>query len=228
MTDNPSCVAGTQAPQSAMAITGFVVGVIALLTSFIPIVNNISFFMALLALAFAIVGLVSTHRKTRRGKGLAVAGVIIAVLSGAIVLGSQSFYSAALDSVTSPSTTETQSSNQDAASTTAATSTTPDVPTEYKSALKKAQSYSDSMHMSKAGIYKQLTSEYGEAFSAEAAQYAMDNVKADWNANALAKAESYQSQMSMSPSAIHDQLISEYGEQFTEEEAQYAIANLSS
>ena len=103
----------------------------------------------------------------------------------------------------------------------------PDVPKEYESALKKAETYSDMMHMSKAGIYDQLTSEYGEQFSEEAAQYAMDNLDADYKANALAKAESYQDTMNMSPDAIYDQLISEYGEQFTPEEAQYAIDNLS-
>lgn len=103
----------------------------------------------------------------------------------------------------------------------------PDVPTEYKSALKKAQSYSELMHMSKQGIYDQLTSEYGEQFSVEAAQYAVDNLQADYNANALAKAKSYQDDMSMSPEAIRDQLTSEYGEKFTQEEADYAIANLS-
>ena len=32
--------------------------------------------------------------------------------------------------------------------------------------------------MSKAGIYDQLTSEYGEKFTAEAAQYAIDNLQA--------------------------------------------------
>ena len=100
------------------------------------------------------------------------------------------------------------------------------IPTEYKSALKKAKSYSDTMNMSKAGIYDQLTSEYGEKFTAEAAQYAVDNVEADWKENALKKAKSYQETMSMSPSAIYDQLVSEYGEQFTAEEAQYAIDNL--
>ena len=101
-----------------------------------------------------------------------------------------------------------------------------DVPTEYKSALIKAKSYSDSMHMSKLSIYDQLTSEYGEKFSAEAAQYAVDNLNADWNANALAKAEDYQNTMNMSPASIHDQLTSSYGEKFTEEQADYAIANL--
>lgn len=100
------------------------------------------------------------------------------------------------------------------------------VPTEYKSALKKAQTYSDMMHMSKAGLYDQLTSEYGEKFSKEAAQYAIDNVNANWKENALKKAETYQDMMSMSPSAIYDQLTSQYGEKFTKEEAQYAIDNL--
>jgi hypothetical protein len=66
----------------------------------------------------------------------------------------------------------------------------------------------------------------GGQFSAEAAQYAIDNVKADWKANALKKAQTYQDDMAMSPNAIRDQLVSEYGEQFTAEEADYAIANL--
>ena len=120
-------------------------------------------------------------------------------------------------------TTQNQDSQEAVVST---EETKEDVPTEYKSALRKAKTYSDMMHMSKAGIYDQLTSEYGEQFTAEAAQYAIDNLDADWKANALEKAKSYQEQMAMSPSAIYDQLTSEYGEQFTAEEAQYAIDNL--
>lgn len=103
----------------------------------------------------------------------------------------------------------------------------PEVSAEFKSALTKAGSYSKMMHMSKAGLYGQLTSEYGEKFSAEAAQYAVDNVNADWNANALEKAKSYQDQMAMSPDAIRDQLTSEYGEQFTAEEADFALLHLN-
>lgn len=103
----------------------------------------------------------------------------------------------------------------------------PAVPAEYASALTKAETYSDFMHMSKAGIYDQLTSEYGEKFSPEAAQYAVDTMVADWNANALEKAKTYQETMAMSPSAIRDQLVSEYGEKFTPEEADYAIAHLN-
>lgn len=97
---------------------------------------------------------------------------------------------------------------------------------EQKNALKKAESYSSMMHMSKAKIYEQLTSEYGEGFTVEAAQYAIDNIVADWNANALAKAKSYQTTMNMSKQKIYQQLTSEYGEAFTTAEAQYAIDNL--
>lgn len=103
----------------------------------------------------------------------------------------------------------------------------PAVPTEYLSALDKAQSYSDNMNMSKLGIYDQLISEYGEQFSKAAAQYGIDNVDADWNYNALQKAKSYQDNMSMSPAAIRDQLTSSYGEKFTQSEADYAVSNLN-
>ena len=101
-----------------------------------------------------------------------------------------------------------------------------DTPKEYQNALKKAKVYSDTMYMSKSGIYNQLTSEYGEGFSEDAADYAIENLDADYKANALAKAKTYQETMAMSKSAIYDQLVSEYGEGFTEEEAQYAIDNL--
>jgi len=100
-------------------------------------------------------------------------------------------------------------------------------PAEYKSALSQASSYANTMHMSKQGVYDQLVSEYGGQFSAEAAQYAIDNVISDWNANALAKAKTYQDTMHLSPAAIHDQLTSQYGEKFTQAEADYAIQHLN-
>lgn len=103
----------------------------------------------------------------------------------------------------------------------------PSVPAEYTSALYKADTYANGMNMSKQGVYEQLTSEYGEQFSAKAAKYAIDNVKADWNANALAKAKTYQNDMHMSPAAIHDQLTSDYGEKFTVAQADFAIEHLT-
>ncbi|MFQ8439874.1 Ltp family lipoprotein [Enterococcus faecalis] len=124
---------------------------------------------------------------------------------------SDTYYESSSDNITSSSST-LPSSN---------------VSFEDTNALAKAHQYSSVMHMSKAAIYDQLTSEYGEKFSAEAAQYAIDNMIADFNANALAKAKEYKESMAMSPEEIREQLTSEYGEKFTPEEADYAIQHLN-
>lgn len=221
--------------KSGMVIAGFVSGIIALLTSFLPIINNLSFVLAILGLIFGIVGMVGISKGKKSGKGLAIVSIVICVVSGAVVLGTQSMYSAALDSAApSSATTSTSASSAASAESKAASDSASgassaadsSVSAEYRNALAEAQQYSDMMHMSKQGIYDQLISEYGEKFPADAAQYAIDNVEADWNSNALEKAKLYQDQGSMSKSAIHDQLTSQYGEQFTESEADYAIANL--
>lgn len=109
---------------SGLAIAGLVVAGIALLTSFIPIVNNASFVFGLIGAVFAIVGIVQTGKGKRRGRGLAVAGLVIAVLSVVIVLVTQSMYSAAIDSVTNGAqpTDASSSSAAPAASTDAASS----------------------------------------------------------------------------------------------------------
>ena len=101
------------------------------------------------------------------------------------------------------------------------------IPREYVSALIKGQEYADSMYMSKKAVYNQLTSDYGEKFSSDAANYAIANIKANWNKNALHKAKEYQEEQNMSPDAIYDQLTSDYGEQFTPDEANYAIQHLN-
>ncbi|QDR72141.1 hypothetical protein FOD75_03070 [Limosilactobacillus reuteri] len=100
------------------------------------------------------------------------------------------------------------------------------VPTSYTSALHKAETYSDTMHMSKQGIYDQLTADAGDKFKPEAAQYAVDHVKADWNKNALEAAKSYQKDQDMSPDAIRDQLTANAGDKFTQEQADYAVNHL--
>lgn len=102
-------------------------------------------------------------------------------------------------------------------------SSTSSVPEESVAALKTADSYvNSSVNLSKAGLYDQLVSE--EQFPAEAAQYAIDNVKADWNQIALASAKDYRESIGMSNASIHDQLIDE--EKFTSQEADYAIQHI--
>jgi len=161
-----------------------------------------------------------------REKNLKVALIItgVALVFGLITSATNKSPGTSVNNTPSPKTSSFQESKTEEKK---EQPTQPAVPAEYKSALAKATSYANYQSMSKQGVYDQLVSEYGEKFTAPAAQYAIDNVKADWNANALAKAKRYQEMQNMSPAAIHDQLTSTYGEKFTQTEADYAIAHLN-
>ena len=87
----------TKAPKSIAAIVGLILGIIALVLSAMPIINNFAFILGVVGLIFGIVGVVGTRDKKKSGKGMAVASVIIAALACVIVLASQAVYSASLD-----------------------------------------------------------------------------------------------------------------------------------
>lgn len=87
----------TKTPKSIAAIVGLILGIIALVLSAMPIINNFAFILGVVGLIFGIVGVVGTRDKKKSGKGMAVASVIIAALACVIVLASQAVYSAALD-----------------------------------------------------------------------------------------------------------------------------------
>lgn len=87
----------TKAPKSIAAIVGLILGIIALVLSAMPIINNFAFILGVVGLIFGIVGVVGTRDKKKSGKGMAVASVIIAALACVIVLASQAVYSTALD-----------------------------------------------------------------------------------------------------------------------------------
>lgn len=89
-------MADNNQPTSAAAIVGLVLGILAIVTSWIPIVNNLSGILAMVGLVFSIVGVVGTARGKKGGKGLAVAALVLNALSLVIVLGLQSAWSAAL------------------------------------------------------------------------------------------------------------------------------------
>lgn len=97
---------------------------------------------------------------------------------------------------------------------------------EAKAALGSAKTYADTMHMSKDAIYDQLTSSAGDKYPEDAAQYAVDNLEADYNENALKSAENYLDMMDMSDDEIYSQLTSDAGDKFTPDEAKYAVDHL--
>ena len=62
---------------SGLAVAGFVVSIVALATLFVPALNIVA---ALTALGLSLPGLISTIRG-RRGKGLAIAGLVISIVA---------------------------------------------------------------------------------------------------------------------------------------------------
>lgn len=94
-----------------------------------------------------------------------------------------------------------------------------------ENALRSAQDYVDFQSFSKKGLLQQLTSEI-EGYSKADAQFAVNNVKANWNEEAVEAAQSYLDTSSFSRQGLIDQLHSDAGEGFTLAEAQQAVAKV--
>lgn len=82
---------------SVLAIVGLVLAIIGVLLSAVPIINNFAFLLAILGLIFGIVGIVQTKKGKRKGRGLAIAAVILSIICFAVVLVSQQIYGSVLD-----------------------------------------------------------------------------------------------------------------------------------
>lgn len=99
----PAIPQSLQQPQGAsgLAITGLVLGVLAVVLSFIPIVNNAAFVFAIIGLILAIAGRSQVKKGTKSGGGIAVAGIVLCIVALVVTLAVQAACSAALDSITS-------------------------------------------------------------------------------------------------------------------------------
>lgn len=80
--------------KSGFGTAGLVLGIIGVCTSFIPIVNNVSFVLGLIGGILAIVSLIK-----KASKGQAIAGVILCVLAMVITINSQKALSDSLNEV---------------------------------------------------------------------------------------------------------------------------------
>ena len=104
----------TNKPRSGFAIAALVLGIVAAATSFMPIINNASFFIALIGLILAIVAIAGIRKGKNSGKGLAVAGLVLSSVAGLLVLGTQAFYSAVLNEAVDQSTQQLNKMTGDA------------------------------------------------------------------------------------------------------------------
>ena len=82
--------------RKVLGILAIIFGAMALIGSWMPIINNFSFILAILALIFGLIGF-AVNRK--RPKTLAIIGTVLSVVSIAIVLATQAMYATSLDKV---------------------------------------------------------------------------------------------------------------------------------
>lgn len=78
--------------KSGLATAGMVLGIIAICTSFLPIINNASFIMGAIAATF---GLVALLKKVNNGK--TISAIVLGILAIIITLSLQSSWSDSLD-----------------------------------------------------------------------------------------------------------------------------------
>lgn len=74
----------TETNKSGFGTASLVLGIIGVCTSFVPIINNLSFILGLIAVIFGIVSLIK-----KASKGIAIAGIIIAIFAMIITINSQ-------------------------------------------------------------------------------------------------------------------------------------------
>ena len=79
---------------SGFATAGLVLGIIGACTSFIPIINNLSFILGILAIIFGIVALIK-----KSGRGKVIASIILGIVAIAITLSAQKSVSDSLDNL---------------------------------------------------------------------------------------------------------------------------------
>lgn len=94
--------------KSGFATAGLVLGIIGVCTSCIPIINNLSFIMGILAIIFGFIALAK-----KSGKGIVIASIILGVLAIAITLNSQKALSDSLDAVSKDLDKATGSSTEE-------------------------------------------------------------------------------------------------------------------
>ena len=94
-------------------------------------------------------------------------------------------------------------------------------------AVDSAQSYlSMGSGFSQESLLQQLTSSAGSGFSQADAQFAINYLKPDWNAQAVDAAKGYMQMGGFSASSLTQQLTSDAGNGFTEAQAEYAVAKV--
>ena len=85
--------------KSGLVTAGLVLGIIGVLLSAVPIINNFAAILGVLAAIFGLVGVLQSREGKRSGRGISITVLILGIVTVGIVIASQAMYSATIDSV---------------------------------------------------------------------------------------------------------------------------------
>lgn len=105
---------------SGLAVAGLVVGIVAIIGSWVPFLNLASAWIAIVAIGLSVAGLIISIKGTKGGKGVAIAGLVLGVVTIILVVamyGGAAAVSddASKDSSSSNSSTQTEAAEEKAA-----------------------------------------------------------------------------------------------------------------
>lgn len=83
--------------KSGLVTAGLVIGIIGLVLSAVPIINNFAAILGVLAIIFGTIGIVGAKKRDGAGRGMSIAVLIIGVVCVGIVLASQAMYGKAIN-----------------------------------------------------------------------------------------------------------------------------------
>ena len=89
--------ADKQQSTTVCGIIGIVFGALALVLSFIPIINNLAAILGVIGAVLALIGLIGAIRGKKKGKAVSIVAVVLSVLAIVITLAMQSAASKAID-----------------------------------------------------------------------------------------------------------------------------------
>lgn len=91
---------GSATPKGrALAVTALVIAIVSLLLCWIPIVNNVVFFLGVVGLIVAVIALVRARKGKAAGRTMSAAAIGLSALSLVGVIATQAFYVSVLDDV---------------------------------------------------------------------------------------------------------------------------------
>jgi hypothetical protein len=220
--------------KSPVGLAALIVGAVAFVFAIVPVLSFIAWLPAIAAIVLGIIGLVQKNR----ARGFAWAGLALGIVSWIVAIAvsvatfagaassiSESIESAAPSAIAATPEPVAIESTPPAADTPVAEATVaepapvatpaaPELTLSQRNAVSKGKSYLEYSAFSRSGLIDQL--EY-EGYSTADAEFAVDNIAPDWNAQAAAKAKSYLDYSSFSRDGLIDQLLYEG---FSQEQAE--------